>query len=408
MQNSLEQLMYEEESSLTAYQQLCNTVDQLVEDLRLMLLEAYKSTESEDKLTRCSAIGNKLKGYQKMQEILRVHPQAKNYVTVLVLDTPELLINIKQCCPSIIQKKTWLNTVTQFFQDITQLGLCIEFEEGIKCEDYFLFNQQGEVKQFVGLTCLKFIQGWYEQRQQKFVLDRNIRSFRRFIEGVYNVVSSTYAEAFNQKSFYHHPLHILYTSPYSYINFEEVLQTIEDAQYLKETSKEKKIGIFMDGTNILYNIEPLWVDFHKLYQEIYGTDAIKHIGVKICTIFKSQQESKEQQYRTDAYIDEVCRALEKEGFEITIVENEEQKANQVDDQVLIKCIESYKQQLDRILILTGDRHFLDVMRAYRDEGKEVRVISVSENNTSKDIIRENGIIHDYIYEYEEVVQFTRV
>ena len=357
----------------------------------------------------------KYKKYNNIHRMLERKIKNSTQATMLVVENAEELIPMSECIHNLVEKKQWLEECTKFFDFITKHYICFDvecydinhrmIEKDYSCCDYFLFNKKGEVKQFVAIGTLGLRSNWYESREKKFIIDNNIRAFRKWIESVYYLMAKK-NQLYDRYKGYEHPINILYNSPYAYSGFDEVLEIISSQKYIK--NEFKKIGIFMDGSNILYNLHPLDLDYHNLLQEIYGDSALNCIKVKICTIFKSTLDDICKQESTNRYIDNMKNHLEDEGFQVEIVENNQQKANQIDDQKLIQTIKAYQNKIDRVLIMTGDKHFIPIIKEYRDAGKEVCVISVGEENTSREIYELEGINHYYIAEFDNIVKLSSI
>lgn len=354
-------------------------------------------------------------GYDTLEQYLNNYKRKAYSIPMLTIENQGPILSFKEVSKQLMEKRQWINQIVDFFDSMTKHGMQFRLDDyetkhwsakQSQClpMDYFVYDEDGNVLKFVALTTLQFSNKWYCKDEQEFILENNIRAFRGFIEQLYSEIAQNQQYVFAGE-FHKHPISILRNASYSYSDFEEINQILRTREFIKKI--EPKIGVFMDTANILRGLHGLRIDFNRLYQQVYGERLMNQIQYKKCTLFVptvSEKQEKQQLYSIEKALEEMAM-LKKEGFEIVEVSNGEGKANQADDEALRECIKGHIHSVDQVLILSGDRHFLESMRLCRDHGLDVKVIS-NQESTAHEILIEEGIEHHYIEEYWTAVKLS--
>jgi len=118
----------------------------------------------------------------------------------------------------------------------------------------------------------------------------------------------------------------------------------------------------------------------------------------------------------NSYLDNLLSFIENYlksyGFQVIMVGNETQKAKtlvqgkeiDVDDQKLLEIIGKSRQEMDSILLLTGDKHFFSLVKELQDQGKEIRIISVTGDSTYKGFC--NSFNHSFLDQYWDCIEYV--
>ena len=323
------------------------------------------------------------------------------------------IIRYDDIANKLSEENHWVFQLVDFFMFLTAEGFKID--PGIETDD-FLYNIDGSIRYFVGFSHLLL--------DNKGVNQNNLYSLASLLNKYYlKDTEECEARLYYQKWFEKIESRLIepllydqYTGS-TYISFEEVINDLKGM--VKGVNKKlgrRKIGVFLDTANImtpLYNqYSKMEIDFDRLIKAVYNLKNVDIIYKKQAVIFLP--DYKEHTFREEekfALIFNIKDYLEASGFEVFTVENKKAAAKDViegvdfdiDDLKLIELMESSINELDGILLLTGDRHFYDIANKYRLSGKEVKVLSISEENTSNLFIK--SFDHMYIDKYWECISF---
>ena len=312
-----------------------------------------------------------------------------------------------------------LSNIAKLFKEVTYLELVIDIncfqpkysdyekETDINPLDYFVFNKNGYLKYFVGFNTLHINTQYLNSETNKAYITRNnIEAFFYLIE---IIESKSYEKERNNSLFVNKPLDVIYKNKDSITTFEQVLEIIENN--LTEVTKEKapKIGVFLDTANIFTGIRILEIDFDYLFMCIYGAENLKHIKMKKATILYQVKKIDNKEVLKDNSYNrrhkDIAKNLEKYEFELSEVTITQHYANSKDDEVLKEIIRKNLHSIDKVLLMTGDGHFKDIIDLCEKEGKEIKIISVCEGDTADEFI--HYVNHSYIDEYWDCIKLYR-
>lgn len=311
------------------------------------------------------------------------------------------------------EENHWVFQLLDFFMFLTTEGFKIS--PGIEPDD-FLYKPDGSIKYFVGFSQLLL--------GNKGISRYNLYSLASLLNKYYlRDTEEGEARLYYQKWFEKiesrliEPLLYNQYRAFTYNSFEEIINDLNGMEKgVKRKPVRRRIGIFLDTANImtpLYNqYSMMEIDFDLLISRIYNPENGDVIYKKQAVIFLPDYEKQtfagEDKY---ALIFMIRDYLESSGFEVFSVENKTAAAKEIiegvdfdiDDMKLIELMESSFNELDGILLLTGDSHFYDIANKYKLSGKEVKVLSVSEENTSK--LFPKNFDHMYIDQYWDCINF---
>ena len=322
----------------------------------------------------------------------------------------------KEIAISLSTDSQWLFQLIDFFAFLTEQGFKVKSEE-IVPED-FLYQEDLKIKYFIGYSSIEIALS----KEKEDLLNNNLFAFANLLNKYYLRDTEIYAaKLYRQKWFKKiedsliEPLLYGKYSAIAYYNFRDIKDDLNAK--LDTVILDEKIAVFIDVANIttaMYgSFMKMEIDFDKLFLKIYGEKRVrnicKKIGVMFLPIYDEGLSFKDEKYNL---IFEIKDYLEAYGFEIVLVENTRAAAKTVgndkildtDDNKLIKLMEESINKVDTALLLTGDAHFLDIAGKYKHLGKEIKLISVSEENSSDKIIK--GFDHKFIYEYYDCVNLV--
>ncbi|MFP4661631.1 MAG: NYN domain-containing protein [Halanaerobiales bacterium] len=315
---------------------------------------------------------------------------------------------------NLYKDSNWVKQVVDFFVFLSENNYLIS--EDISPED-FLYRSEGTIKYFIGFNKLKYS----KKSDGQFVESGNLKALALLLNRFYIQDTERFDARLYQQSWFEkiegrliEPLLYDKYSAVCYSNFTEFKEDL--AGNIMVSLPKRNIGVFLDVANLLtpmyirYSI--MKIDFNKLFNSIYGSKDTRNIIKKVAVIFLPVYQG--DIFRANKYnlLFDIKDYLESYGFEVLTVENQTAAAKididgrliDTDDLKLINVMQYSMKTLDSVLLLTGDRHFADIARIYLDSGKEIRVISVSEENTSKIMVEEFD--HNYIYEYPDCIYFV--
>ncbi|GGJ80706.1 mRNA-degrading endonuclease HigB of HigAB toxin-antitoxin module [Anoxybacillus voinovskiensis] len=299
----------------------------------------------------------------------------------------------------------WVIQLIQFFSAITDEKISVDVEN-ISLDD-FLFDKDGKIILFVGYDLLAHHRG-----SSYTLLEQNLRAFSNLITSFFTYYYSYCPDSV--LSIYHHqkPFFALYNrlkDGMSFSDFEEIIRFYSNQE---NSFQRQKIGVFLDVANIYRGIHHLKINYHALFTKIYGVSAQGRIKGQYASLFLPVYEEEKKTEFVQLQLMVLKDDLEKSGFTVLEVKNGKDKAKEVidgkeydiDDQKLIQKMLEKFHQLDSILLLSGDDHFCDVLLKYRDAQKNVKIISVHPNDTSKRIVENFSAEHHYITDYWDCIE----
>lgn len=299
----------------------------------------------------------------------------------------------------------WVIQLIQFFTAITDEKISVDVEN-ISLDD-FLFDKSGKIIFFVSydlLTCNRG--GSYT------LLEQNLRAFSKLITSFFNYY---YSHCPNSViSIYHHqkPFFKLYNRLKDGISFNDFEEIVRFYFNQENSVQRKKIGVFLDVANIYKGIHHLKINYHALFTKIYGISAQERIKGQYASLFLPVYEEEKKTEFVQLQLMMLKDDLERAGFMVLEVKNGKEKAKEIvdgkeydiDDQKLIQKMLEKFHQLDSILLLSGDDHFYDVLLKYRHAQKDVQIISVHPDDTSKRIAEDFSAEHRYITDYWDCIE----
>lgn len=312
----------------------------------------------------------------------------------------------------LIADGLWIKQLVNFFRYLSQKNIKVEFDGEDQLQpEYFLYNEAGKIECFLGFEFLNF------QSFNMDLVEHNMKALARLLYIFYISVPNLYNKSdsypkifgrFVRPSIQGDSLDVQYN------NFKEIITEIESDDDSKDIKTARmKVGLFLDVANILIgmgsNPGQLKIDFNKLLKRIYTGINLKRVK-KVAVIFIPIYNSSE---KTDKMFDKMMKIqnyLESYSFKVEIVENDTAKAKEVrgeveydvDDQLLIELMEKSIQEIDSLLLFSGDKHYEAVLNKYRNLGKEVKIVSLSENSTYAKYI--NDYDHYYITNFADCVE----
>lgn len=320
----------------------------------------------------------------------------------------EGLYRYKEICGKLSNNTYWLEQLIDFYIFLTGEFLEININR-IKPTD-FLYDQKGRIRYFLGFNYLKL------KSDSEYLLNNNMNSLAHLLYNYYlEDTEKQEAKLYGQKWFEKiegrliEPLVIGDYSYKFYSNFEEIKLDLKGK--LKDYLRKKRIGVFLDVANIFKVIGTIRIDFNKLFKEIYGRIESRKIQKKIAVIFIPRYESKQKSLNVFKKMIKIKKYLSSYGFQVIEVENDSARAKtivndieiDVDDRKLIESMRKARDEVDSILLLTGDRHFYKIARDYQKNGKEVKIISLTKKSTYRNFI--SDFDHNFIYDYWQCIQW---
>lgn len=321
----------------------------------------------------------------------------------------------------IHNNKESFSNLVKIFKEITDLELLIDvncFQENYEDDDndnatdinpldYFVFTKNGDLKYFVGFNTIHINNQYLNKETSKLYITRN--NIKALFNLIYIIKNKCYSKKLDSSLFINKPLDVIDNNKANITTFEKILEIIEND--ITEVKKEKapKIGVFLDTANIFTGIRNLEIDFDYLFMCIYGITNLKHIKMKKATILYQVEIVDDKEILKENYYNlrnkDIAKNLEKYGFYIKEVTITNHYANSKDDEVLKEIIRKNLNSIDKVLLMTGDGDFKEIIDLCEEEGKEIKVISVCEKDSKKEIRRYAN--HSYIYEYWDCIKLYR-
>jgi len=337
----------------------------------------------------------------------------KNTYGSLALPVPSIsgenLYLYDQIAAKLSSNKTWIEELIRFYNFLTEELIAVDIE-GLRPAD-FLYERDGNIKYFLGYSFLAL------KAEKQEVLENNLHSLAYLLYLYYlEDTEKQQAKLYQQEWFKKLEGRLIEPLVYGdsahklYQGFEEILSDF--AGKTKYSLSQNRIGVFLDVANILTPLlissDNMVINFDRLLARIYGKIESRKIDKKVAVMFQPT-------YEDNDYLDNLLFFTEEYlvsyGFQVIKVGNERQKAktliggqeSDVDDTKLMELIQKSRRELDSILLLTGDRHFYDLARELKSQGKEVRIISVTENSTYKGFC--STFEHSFLDEYWDCIEF---
>lgn len=313
-----------------------------------------------------------------------------------------------------INKSTLINIVN-IFKEITDIGLVIDkncFKENYDDEtdinplDYFVFKKNGELKYFIGFNTILKNQKYLNRKTNKLYLTQNnIDCLLNFISIIRN---TCYLKNIDISLFMNKTVDTIVKNKPNLTDFQDILNIIKNDTSYVTKNKKAKIGVFLDTANIYTGIKDLEIDFNYLLMSLYDIDALQNVKVKKATIvYQKDIDGSLKDSKYNLRNKEIEKNLrEKYDFDIKTIYIRGNYSNQIDDEALKDIIRKNIHAIDKVLLMTGDKHFKEIVDLCKKEGKEIKVISVCEGDTAKiEISRHRN--HSYIYKYWDCIRLFR-
>ncbi|MFW5981497.1 MAG: NYN domain-containing protein [bacterium] len=311
------------------------------------------------------------------------------------------------------QSKSWILELIDFFAFLTKENFLIS--TSIIPED-FLYDQHLNIRYFINYDCIS-ISGKSEEE----LIEENIYALANLLNRYYLQDTEIYQAKLYQKEWFKklesnliEPLLYQIYSGITYYSFADIKKDLLDKMSAAKKIDEK-IFVFLDVANIstaMYSgFMKMEIDFDKLFLRLYGRSRVRNIYRRVAVMFLPVYDQgltfKEDKYNL---IFEIKSYLESYQFEIEMVENATAAAKMrvngqevdADDSKLINIMEENIDEIDGALLISGDAHFLDIARRFKKAGKEIKLLSVSEENTSKELRKEFD--HQYIYQFYDCIK----
>lgn len=326
---------------------------------------------------------------------------------VIYLSPTEQISRDDTYVKNMANQEFWLEQLITFFKVMTDQHIWIDSSISF---DSFLYNHRGEIEVFTAYNLLTF-----ENHPDRYVkiTDHNLRVFAGLIQQIFNFVDpyvhNQSAQIYKHNSKVNQLFHRITDNGVEFASFENMLEYLQGKEIPRST---KKIGVFLDVANIYTGLHSMKIDFQNLFSTIFGLEQKGRIRDQHAVIFLPIYENEKKTEDVYMFQLEIKEQLEKQGFQVKEVKNGTAKAKQiingqeydVDDQYLIDKLKERYESLDSILLLSGDDHFYEILKKYKDAGKEVKVISIHPEDTSKRIREEFSKHHYFITDFWDCVK----
>jgi len=300
----------------------------------------------------------------------------------------------------MLHNQKWIRQLISFFQFITDIR--VKADSRLKM-DSFLFNKEGEIKHFLMYNLLD-----RSTASALEILLHNLKVFQALIQDFSGELYSTGSYREDQHNSDFNLLMIaLSKKEYAFDDFNEIADFLD--QQGKRDKTQEKIAVFLDTASIFTGLHTYDIDFGRLLSQVFGEK--KNISEQYAALFYPEYESESKTRFEKMLRDEFKLALEAQGFQVLTASNNTKKAKVIEngqeyDADDLKLIAKMKERMDKytkILVLTGDKHFLPVMKEYEEKGIEVNVISIHLEDTSQEIVAYFKDRHHFITDYWESI-----
>lgn len=321
------------------------------------------------------------------------------------------LYRYEEIASKLSENKSWIEELVKFYAFLT--GELIQVDiHGLKPGD-FLYDRAGNLKYFLGYHSLTL------KADSQGLLENNLNSLAQLLYHYYIEDTEKQQAKLYQQSWFEkiegrliEPLVYGETAHKLYQDFTEILADLKGgASY---SLSRKRIGVFLDVANIFTPMyfagDKMMINFDRLLAKIYGRIESRKIRKKVAVIFLPGYEGMRGEYIFELILN-IKEYLEEYSFKVITVESDSLKAKTIvegrevdlDDLKLLEIMRDSRDEVDSILLLTGDRHFYNLAREFQEEGKEVKIISVSPESTYKGFIK--NFKHSYLDEYWDCIEF---
>ncbi|GAE34071.1 NYN domain-containing protein [Halalkalibacter akibai] len=307
----------------------------------------------------------------------------------------------------MMKNPKWIIQLVVFFSSLTKNKMTVSIED--LNFDSFLYNQNGTIAAFISYDLVNIRPNFSLTK----ITETNLRAFSKLLWTFYDYSSNV--ETDNSLFTNHNSLlnklllRIKSETEIEFYDFQEIASFLKGEEV---SGKPARFGVFLDVANIYTGLQTMKIDFHSLFLSVFGLEAKGRIKEenKHAVLFLPVYEDERKTIKVQGQQQELRETLELEfSFKVHETINGTPKAKSiingeeidVDDKMLIKKMEERLDYLDHILLLSGDAHFVDVLKKYEQEGKKVSVISIHEDDTSNKIQTEFN--HKFIHEYAECI-----
>lgn len=301
---------------------------------------------------------------------------------------------------NMLGNQKWIRQLIGFFQFITDIK--VKAHPRVKM-DSFLFNKEGEIKHFLMYNLL--------ERSTAPVLEVQLHNLKVFQAIIQDFSGELYGSGSYREDQHNSDFNLLMIAlgkkEYAFDDFNEVAAFLD--QQGKRAKTEEKIAVFLDTANIFTGLHTYDIDFSKLLSQVFGEK--KNITEQYAALFYPKYESESKTRFEKARRDDFKLALEAQGFQVLTASNSTEKAKVIengqeldaDDLKLIAKMRERMEKYTKILVLTGDKHFLPVMKEYEEIGVEVNVVSIHPEDTSQEIVTHFKDRHHFITDFWESI-----
>lgn len=370
------------------------------------IIQSMGDIEDLRKDTHCKPYAQALHAaYELFEGFLETALVEEDELYVCVLPTEHRYSLQNRHVNILPNQKAWLQAIISFFEELTESGYCMK--EEVTFSD-FLFSEEGEVLYFLSYHLIyKDLIDPVNTR----TLENNLRVLKQLVLQFYDYYyfHSTRAEPVRHDAY----IEILHNKLKHGLKFSTFQQFLIE-EYDSNTSDAETIAVFFDTANILTGLRNFSIEFHQLFSQLFGLERSKNITEQYATLFYPVYEDESKTRKEFMKRQELKATLEKQGFTVIEVKNDQARAKKVvdgaaydiDDQALITKIKQRMSKFHTICLFTGDQHFIDVIEECKRHGKEVKVISVHPEDTSQALIDKNKDDHYFITEFWSSLQFN--
>ncbi|MBT2644634.1 NYN domain-containing protein [Bacillus sp. ISL-41] len=332
--------------------------------------------------------------------LIKEKSAAINRIPVLVIQSMEEYSLKNKHVSKMLHNQKWIRQLISFFQFITDIK--VKADHRLKM-DAFLFNKEGEIKQFFMYNLLD-----RSSAPGLEILLHNLKVFQALIQ---DFSGELYGSGSYREDQYNSDLNLLMIAldqnNYAFDDFREIAAFLD--QQGRRSPKVEKVAVFLDTANIFTGLHTYNIDFSQLLTQVFGEK--KNISDQYAAIFYPKDESESKTSYEKARRDEFKVSLEAQRFQVLTAENGTERAKVIEngremDADDLKLIAKMRERMDKytkILVLTGDKHFLPVMKEYEEKGVQVDVISIHPEDTSQEMVAHFKDRHHFITDYWESI-----
>jgi uncharacterized LabA/DUF88 family protein len=299
----------------------------------------------------------------------------------------------------MLLNQQWIRQLISFFQFITDNNVkaCTRLKI-----DSFLFNKEGKIEKFLMYNLLE-----RANASSTEVLLHNLKVFEALINDFSGELYESGYKEDQHDSDFNVLMIALSRKIYAFDDFNEIILFLDQQERGDRTPE--KVAVFLDTANIFTGLHTYDIDFSRLLTQVFGEK--KNISEQYAALFYPKYESESKTSYEKARRDEFKSILEAQGFHVITASNGREKAKVIENGVEmdaddLKLIAKMKERIGvyrKILVLTGDKHFLPIMKEYEERGVEVNVISIHPDDTSQEIRTHFKNRHHFITDYWESI-----